>query len=199
MWRFYRDTLVSFGVVLICLASLGVLVYSYDHVAPQPPTQNQAQETPKQDQPKPVEAKQAQPAAPMPPRRGFRMFSKKARMTTLSERLGVRLETPGVDLMLQLGLPEGEGLLIGEVRDDTAAANVGMKTGDVLIELGGRNVPSDPGTFDFQLSDLKAAEPLNAVILRDGKAEVLKGLILSEPTARTFIFPSKKKAAPVDP
>ena len=201
MWRAAREIVLSFVAVLLCAAFLAVLVQGYDRFVPTSARrEEQAKDVPQKTEPKPVEPMRDVLPAPVQrkPPGGFRGFGKKTRMQTLSERLGVRLETPSEDLMVQLGLPEGEGLSVGEVRENSAAAGAGMKIGDVLVELGGRTVPGEPGQFDFQLGDLKAGEPLGAVILREGKMETLKGLVLPEATPRPF-FQFWRKPPPIQP
>ena len=95
-------------------------------------------------------------------------FAKKAR-ATLSERLGVTVEKPSEDTLLQLGLSENDGIVLEMVSAGSVADTAGLKVGDVLLTLDGQNVPSDPEQFHFQLDNLKTNEPIDAVLLRDGK------------------------------
>jgi hypothetical protein len=124
-----------------------------------------------------------------PPRffqRGFKGgFAKKSR-ANLSERLGVRVEKPSEDTLQQLGLPESEGIVLEDVRAGSAAESAGLKVGDILLTLDGQNVPSDPEQFHFQLDNLKTNEPFEAVLLRDGRTETIRGIVLPEATSRFF-------------
>jgi beta-lactamase regulating signal transducer with metallopeptidase domain len=95
-------------------------------------------------------------------------------------RLGVLVEKPGGALADQLDLPKDQGLIVEEVVADSAAAKAGMKAHDVLLELNGKPVPSDVEKFAKQLEDVKANTPVDAVVLRKGKKETLKGLSLPE-------------------
>jgi hypothetical protein len=95
-----------------------------------------------------------------------------------ASRLGVRVEPPGEALADQLGLRQGEGLVLGQVRDGSPAAKAGLKPNDILLQLGGKRVPSDPARFRELVKDLKANTPLEAQILRKGKQETIKGLTL---------------------
>jgi hypothetical protein len=95
-----------------------------------------------------------------------------------ASRLGVRVEPPGEALADQLGLPQGEGLVLDQVRDGSPAAKAGLKPHDILLQLGGKRVPSDPSRFRELVKDLKANTPLEAQILRKGKQETIKGLTL---------------------
>jgi hypothetical protein len=98
-------------------------------------------------------------------------------------RLGVRVEKPGATLAEQLDLPRDQGLAVEEVRPDSAAARAGVKTHDILLELGGKAVPSNVNDFVKQVHDLKADKPVDVVVLRKGKKETLKGLSLPEAKA----------------
>jgi hypothetical protein len=122
-----------------------------------------------------------------PPRffqRGFKGgFAKKSR-ANLSERLGVRVEKPSEDTLQQLGLAESDGIVLEDVRPGSAADVAGLKVGDILLTLDGQNVPSDPEQFHFQLDNLKTNDAFDAILLRDGKMETIKGIVLPESTPR---------------
>jgi hypothetical protein len=98
-------------------------------------------------------------------------------------RLGVRLEKPSPTLADQLDLPEGQGLVVEEVRPDSAAARAGIKTHDILLELNGKPVPSQAEDFRKLLNEVKANTPVPAVVLRKGKKEAIKALSLPEARA----------------
>jgi S1-C subfamily serine protease len=119
---------------------------------------------------------------------GGRGFGRKTQRINLSDRLGVRLDKPSEDAVLQLGIAETDGLIVAYVRVGSHADSAGMKVGDILLTLDGRNVPSDLDQFHFQLEDLKTNQAIDAVILRDGKTETLKGLILPEAPQRPMPF-----------
>jgi membrane-associated protease RseP (regulator of RpoE activity) len=95
-----------------------------------------------------------------------------------SGRLGVHVERPGAALADQLNLPKGKGLVVGEVKAGSAADKAGLKANDVLVEVNGRPVPSDPAAFVRLLDEVKAGTPVDVVVLRKGKQETIKGLTL---------------------
>jgi hypothetical protein len=95
-------------------------------------------------------------------------------------RLGLGVEKPGEALVEQLGLPKGEGLVVGRVREGSPAARAGLKTNDILLQLGGKAVPSDAEQFRELVQGLKPNTPVDAVVLRKGKRETLKGLTIPE-------------------
>jgi beta-lactamase regulating signal transducer with metallopeptidase domain len=83
-------------------------------------------------------------------------------------RLGIRVKRPSVDLADQLDLPHEQGLVIVEVVKDSAAAEAGMIANDILLELAGKAVASNPGSFAKSVDELKAGEEVAAVVLRKG-------------------------------
>jgi hypothetical protein len=98
-------------------------------------------------------------------------------------RLGVLVRPPSEALSDQLDLPRGQGLIVETVQADSAAAKAGVKPHDVLLELNGKPVPDNPAEFVKQLNDIKANTPVDAMVLRKGKKETVKGLTLPEAKA----------------
>jgi C-terminal processing protease CtpA/Prc len=95
-------------------------------------------------------------------------------------RLGVMVEKPGDALADQLDLKQGQGLVIHDVRADSAAAKSGFKNHDVIVELNGKPVTDDVGEFARMINDIKANTPVDAVVVRKGKKETIKGVSLPE-------------------
>jgi C-terminal processing protease CtpA/Prc len=100
-------------------------------------------------------------------------------------RLGVMVEKPSDALADQLDLQKGQGLVIHDVRADSAAAKAGFKNHDVLVELNGKPVPDDVGEFAKMVNDIKANTAVDAVVLRKGKKETVKGVTLPEASPET--------------
>ena len=93
-------------------------------------------------------------------------------------RLGIRGEGPTDAVAAQLGLVEGKGLLLLDLREGSVAAKAGLKVNDILIELAGKEVPSAADEFAKLLTSLKAGMTVDAVIVRQGKSETIKGIVL---------------------
>jgi beta-lactamase regulating signal transducer with metallopeptidase domain len=93
-------------------------------------------------------------------------------------RLGVQVEKPSPLITEQLGLAPGEGLVIVQVIQGTAAEKAGLKANDILLEIHGKTVPSEPEEFTKQVAALKPGMG-SAIILRKGKREEIKGLTLA--------------------
>lgn len=105
------------------------------------------------------------------------------------QRLGAMLERPTDVLVEQLDLPRGQGLVVGEVKADSAAAKAGLKKYDILLELDGKPVGRDPREFVEQMAKIKENTPVNALVLRKGKQETIKGLSLPKQPAREDVVP----------
>ncbi len=95
-------------------------------------------------------------------------------------RLGVMIGQLTPALTEQLDLPKGQGMLISHVLPGHSAAKAGLKDHDILMELNGQAVPSNVREFFKMLHDIKAGTPVNAVVIRKGKKEVVKGIVLPE-------------------
>jgi beta-lactamase regulating signal transducer with metallopeptidase domain/membrane-associated protease RseP (regulator of RpoE activity) len=105
---------------------------------------------------------------------------------TMDSRLGARIEKPTDALVDQLDLPKGQGVVIEQVTADSAAAKAGMKPNDILLELNGKAVSNDPAELAKALDAIKANTPVDAVVMRKGKKETIKGLSLPEAKAPQF-------------
>ena len=102
-------------------------------------------------------------------------------------RLGASVSMPSQALAEQLDLPKGQGMVIENVLPDSAAAKAGLKAHDILLELNGKPVPNDAREFAKIVADVKADTPVDAVVLRKGKKQTIKGL--SMPEAKPAPFP----------
>jgi hypothetical protein len=99
---------------------------------------------------------------------------------TEDRRLGIQFEPPSTVLIDQFELPKDRGLVVTEVRPDSPAAKAGLKQYDVLVELDGKPVPSKAEEFVKLLQDIKPNTPVDAVVMRKGKKETVKGISLPE-------------------
>jgi serine protease Do len=69
--------------------------------------------------------------------------------------------------------PDGEGAIVGGVRDRTAAANAGFKEGDVIVAVDGKRVFS-PWRFQGLISTWPADSEVTVTVRRGDKTEKLK-------------------------
>jgi hypothetical protein len=103
-------------------------------------------------------------------------------------RLGATLERPTAVLVEQLSLPEKNGIVVKSVKADGAAGKAGIRANDILLEVAGKEVPSEMGRFIKELNQIKKDEAIDVVVLRKGKRETVKGLKLGEVPAANEIF-----------
>jgi Zn-dependent protease with chaperone function len=97
-----------------------------------------------------------------------------------NRRLGAWLRPPEPALSAQLALPRGQGQVLQTVRPNSAAAKAGLKAHDILLSLGGKPVPSRREEFAKLMKGVEPNRLVDAVVLRKGKKETIKGLSLSE-------------------
>lgn len=105
-------------------------------------------------------------------------------------RLGARVEAPSADLIEQLDLPKGQGLVVRDVLPDSAAAKGGIKSHDVLLELNGKAVPNRVAELARLLADIKPDAKVDVVVMRKGKKETIKEVKLPEAKAAQPAFPA---------
>jgi hypothetical protein len=114
-----------------------------------------------------------QPGGPM-----MRAIPPVRAITPKANRLGAVVDSPSPALVDQLDLPKNQGIVIGKLKEDSAAANAGLKEHDILLELDGKAVPSKVEEFVKVLNEIKSDAPVDATVLRKGKRETIKGIKL---------------------
>jgi hypothetical protein len=117
-----------------------------------------------------------QPGGPMMP--AFPPIDRRVRAIPKANRLGAAVDAPSPALIDQLDLPKNQGIVIGKLKEDSAAANAGLKEHDILLELDGKAVPSKVEEFVKVLNEIKSDAPVDATVLRKGKRETIKGIKL---------------------
>lgn len=88
---------------------------------------------------------------------------------------GMRLAKVEKSMQEDLGLPENEGLRVASVDANSAAEKAGLKQNDILVKLNNKPVPSDFDSFGKLVKGQKVDDPLDIVVVRDGKEEMVKG------------------------
>ena len=64
--------------------------------------------------------------------------------------------------------PQEFGVRITGVREESPAEKAGLKAGDVLVELGGKEI-SDLYAYTYALREHKPGDEVTVVVLRDGE------------------------------
>ncbi len=103
-------------------------------------------------------------------------------------RLGVSVQTLGDQLGAYFGLGDRDGVLVTSVREDSPAAEAGLKAGDVILAFDDAEVDS-PGAL---VAAVRAAEQGDVAVrlLRDRKERTLKVKLPEASEARWDVAPS---------
>jgi len=89
---------------------------------------------------------------------------------TLKGRLGMVLKDLDEDLASYFKVEEDEGVLVLEVREDSPAEEAGIKSGDVIVRVVGKEI-SDVEDFMDEICELEGGEEVEIEIVRKGKKE----------------------------
>lgn len=82
------------------------------------------------------------------------------------ERLGATGEPPAEAVARLLGLPAGQGQVIQALAPESAALQAGVRVGDILLKVGGKEVSSDAAEFAKAIDAVKPGAPVDVVVLR---------------------------------
>ena len=92
--------------------------------------------------------------------------------------VGVRTQVLSPEVAKALGMEGQKGLRVTRVLPDSAAAAAGLRTGDVLVGLGGETIdshrPQDAGDLDTLLLDFAVGQKVEAKVRRDGETVTLE-------------------------
>jgi serine protease Do len=108
--------------------------------------------------------------------------------------LGVYPQEITEDLKNAMNLKTTEGVLIGEVVDNTPASKAGFKAGDVVVKFGGTKI-SDVQQFRRIVAEYKPGSEVEVEVIRDGK-NLLLNTKLQEMPDEISSKPEEKQEAP---
>jgi predicted metalloprotease with PDZ domain len=102
-------------------------------------------------------------------------------------RIGVTLSEADGTLRSQLRLASGEGLVVTEVLDDSAAAKAGIQKNDVLVKLDGKRLTTVEAV-NAQIQEIKERKVAVALFRGGSEIEVeVTPRLTTEPSYRTFV------------
>lgn len=84
--------------------------------------------------------------------------------------IGVQISDVNQKLADEIGLKDVQGVYVAGVVDDGAAAEAGIEKGDVIIEVGDRNVGNVP-QLQEAVGRYRPGDEVNVKVLRDNKAQ----------------------------
>ncbi|MFO6446289.1 Do family serine endopeptidase [Erythrobacter sp. NE805] len=82
--------------------------------------------------------------------------------------LGVGLAPIDEDFAASLGLPKRRGELVQTVQDDSPASRAGLKPGDIVVKVNGKDI-SPEQTVSFTVANLQPGAKVPVELLRDGE------------------------------
>ena len=103
---------------------------------------------------------------PMPPMPPFE-FEKDGNVWFFgsNRHIGISVTSLNDQLGEYFGVPEGRGVLISSIRENSPASKAGLKAGDVIVEVDGKEVK---GTFDLtRLVNEKKEGAVNLTVIRN--------------------------------
>ncbi len=87
-----------------------------------------------------------------------------------SNDLGIEIEKTPADVASKMDLKEGQGLLVKDISSDGVGARMGLRSGDVILEVDGATV-SDVASFNKAVSEAKKNKVIRLKVQR-GKAKI---------------------------
>ena len=94
--------------------------------------------------------------------------------------LGVELVNLNEPLRAHFGVPEGSGVLISNVVEDSPAARAGVQVGDIITRFDGEDVTSSR-KLTTMVRKAEAGDPADLEIWRDGKVETVSTALDERP------------------
>ncbi len=95
--------------------------------------------------------------------------------------LGVGLAPIDEDFAASLGLPKRRGELVQTVQDDSPAARAGLKPGDIVTKVNGKDVTADQ-SVSFLVANLEPGAQVPVELLRDGNRLALNVTLGKRPS-----------------
>ncbi|WP_324262731.1 Do family serine endopeptidase [Altererythrobacter sp. H2] len=86
--------------------------------------------------------------------------------------LGVSIQPVTEDLAASLGLAKNRGEIVQMVSPGEAADKAGIKAGDIILTVGGKDVTPDQ-TLSFLIANIRPGESVPVVLLRNGERRSL--------------------------
>jgi len=95
--------------------------------------------------------------------------------------LGILPQALTPELAESLDLPGTDGILVGQVIEDTPADKGGLQTGDVITKLNSEKLTDDVNHFRQLIADQRVGEKIRLEVLRDGKKRTLDVVLEERP------------------
>jgi serine protease Do len=90
--------------------------------------------------------------------------------------LGISINNVMPDNAAFFNLPTASGAIVSQVSPDSPASRAGLKTGDVIRTLNGKQI-ADSNALQVSVSEMTPGTPLELGIVRDGKSETVHATV----------------------
>lgn len=94
--------------------------------------------------------------------------------------LGVQIRALDQAVAERLGTPNGQGVLVARVMEDSPAAQSGIQPGDVITRIDDQDV-KEPAELQRQIADQSPNKSVNLKVHRDGKTRDIKVTLQDQP------------------
>jgi serine protease Do len=94
--------------------------------------------------------------------------------------LGANGQAVSAEMFQALQLPRPTGVLVNKIQPGSPAAEAGLKVGDVVTAVNGREV-EDPEALRFRIATLAVGSDAQLSVVRDGREQVLSARLQAPP------------------
>lgn len=95
--------------------------------------------------------------------------------------LGIRIQAVNEDLADSLGIAHNKGEFVQAVEPGQAAANAGIKPGDVVVKVDGKDVTREQ-TLSFIVANVAPGKRIPVELIRDGKRTIVTATVGKRPS-----------------
>lgn len=95
--------------------------------------------------------------------------------------LGVGIQPVNDDIAGALGLPKNQGEIIGRVEPGGPGAKAGLRPGDVVTAINGKNVTPDQ-TLSFLVANAAPGSTIKMDVIRDGRPTTINATVTTRPS-----------------
>jgi len=95
--------------------------------------------------------------------------------------LGITIQALNEDLADSLGIPHNKGEFVQSVQPDGAAAEAGIRAGDVIVKVDGKEVSRDQ-TLSYLVANIAPGTKIPIELIREGKRQTVRATVRTRPS-----------------